>query len=300
MTILKALLKKWEYKAVTVEDGISALKILKQDELKLAILDWNMPGMDGIEVCRQLQEQSTANPPYLILLTGNTGTENIVMGLEAGASDYICKPYKKEELLARIRVGERMLRLQSELNEARNILAHQAMHDPLTNVYNRRAILEILQHELSRASRTGQKICVGLFDLDHFKKINDSYGHDIGDRALIIFVRTVEKNLRSSDYLGRWGGEEFIVVAPANEDAEHNTLFERIRVQVAAIRIPTKSSTQTFGFTVSAGITTGFGNEGVDSLIRAADRGLYMAKEAGRNRVISVEAGEPGISGESV
>lgn len=110
MTILKALLKKWEYEPVPVEDGISALQILKQDELKLAILDWNMPVMDGIEVCRQLQEQSTANPPYLILLTGNTGTENIVRGLEAGASDYICKPYKKEELLARIRVGERMLR----------------------------------------------------------------------------------------------------------------------------------------------------------------------------------------------
>jgi len=293
MTILKALLKKWGYETVTAEDGLSALELLNSPEgPKLAILDWNMPEMDGIEVCSHLRDQTRANPPYLILLTGNTGTEHIVSGLEAGASDYICKPYKKEELLARIRVGQRMLQLQSELNEAKGILAHQAMHDPLTNVYNRRAITEILQHELSRARRTDQKLCIGMFDLDHFKRINDSYGHEIGDKALIAFVRTVEKTLRGSDYIGRWGGEEFIVVAPANKEAEHNSLFERIREAVASLRIPTQQENlpESFGFTVSAGITCGSGSEEADSLIRAADRGLYMAKDGGRNRVISVSS----------
>lgn len=292
-TILTAILKKWGYDAIAVEDGTAAWEIMASSEAaKLVLLDWNMPGMDGLEICRRLREREKANPAYIILLTANTEIGDIVQGLEAGASDYICKPYNNEELLARIRVGERMLKLQADLNEAKGILAHQAMHDPLTNVYNRRAITDVLEHEISRVGRTGKRVSVGLCDLDYFKQINDCHGHETGDRALVAFTRAVEETLRGSDYLGRWGGEEFLVIAAETGEEEANSLFQRIRAATEAVRVPGGDGKEDVNFTVSIGCTRGTGAETAEALIRAADEALYKAKERGRNCVIFISPGD--------
>lgn len=283
-SILTAILKKWGYETLAVEDGMAALEALRgQDAPKLALIDWNMPEADGLEVCREVCRQETSNPAYIILLTANTGTGDIVRGLEAGASDYICKPYKNEELRARLQVGERILNLQAELNEAQGILAHQAMHDPLTNVYNRRAILDALNQELSRAERLGNTLSVAICDIDHFKRVNDTYGHQTGDEALRAFTRAVRMALRDTDYLGRWGGEEFMVLAPSIGGDGTNTLFERIRRNVEEIDLPVSDGV--LGLTVSIGVAEDTAGKTADEATHAADEAMYEAKRAGRNRV---------------
>ena len=189
-SMLTAILKKWGYDPVVTEDGMAAWDALqKPDAPRLVLLDWNMPGLDGLEVCRRLRTKETPNPPYVILLTGRGEKGDIVRGLEAGANDYIAKPYDNAELQARIRVGQRMLELQAKLLEARDALAHQATHDALTGIFNRRAILDRLAQEISRAERDGTPLSVGMFDIDHFKKINDTFGHQAGDDVLVAFAR---------------------------------------------------------------------------------------------------------------
>jgi two-component system, cell cycle response regulator len=291
--ILEGVVKKWGYEPLAVENGIAARDAMTHPEgPKLAIMDWSMPGMDGIEVCRLLRDKETSNPAYIILLTGKTDTEDIVRGLDAGASDYICKPYKNEELLARLRVGQRMLQLQSALNEAQVILAHQAMRDPLTNIYNRRAITDILKHELARTRRAKKSVSIAICDIDHFKQINDSHGHRTDDNVLIEFTRTVLDILRESDYLGRWGGEEFLVIAPGVNDRDHGGLFDRIRQGVEAMEIPGEDCR--IRITVSIGIAIGTGHEQADEFIQAADSAMYQAKNSGRNRVVFAEPAGPG------
>ncbi len=286
--ILEGVVRKWGYDPVSVHDGTAAWDILLDEKApKLLLLDWEMPGVDGIEICRRLRKRDTGNPSYVILLTGNTETEDIVRGLDAGASDYICKPYKNEELLARLKVGERMLKLQADLNGAKGVLAHQAMHDPLTDMYNRRAILDILEHELSRARRTGKYISIGICDIDHFKQINDCYGHQAGDDVLVAYTRVVNATLRGGDYIGRWGGEEFLIIAPQTGTEESSGLFERIRKNIEAENPPAGPDKECIGFTVSIGVVRSSGAELADRLLSAADRAMYAAKKAGRNRVVS-------------
>ncbi len=282
--ILTAILKKWGHDPVVTKDGIEAWDLLQRpDAPKLVLLDWNMPGMDGLEVCRRLRENDTSNPPYVILLTGRGEKGDIVQGLEAGANDYVAKPYDNEELQARIGVGRRMLELQAGLVEARDALEHLAMHDVLTGVLNRRAILERLKAELSRAKRENSVLSVGMCDLDHFKKINDTYGNQAGDDVLVAFTQCVEANLRDYDCVGRYGGEEFIVIAFGSSEQSDTILYERLRAQVAAAEIRTKVGI--ISSTVSIGVARTTGQSSVDTLLAAADAALYQAKAGGRNRV---------------
>ena len=286
-SILTAILKKWGHDPIVTEDGTAAWDALQQaDAPKLVLLDWNMPGMDGLEVCRRLRENDSTNPPYVILLTGRGEKGDIVRGLGTGANDYVAKPYDNEELQARIGVGQRMLELQASLLEARDALEHLAMHDPLTGVFNRRAILDRLRAELSRAKREGGRLSVGMCDLDHFKKINDTYGHQAGDDVLVAFTRCVQANLRDYDCVGRYGGEEFIVIAPGSNGQGCVDLYERLRAQVASAGIKTKA--ETISVTVSIGVASGTGQIAMDTLIAAADAALYQAKADGRNRVVHV------------
>jgi diguanylate cyclase (GGDEF)-like protein len=283
-SILTALLKKWGYDPVATEHGNAVWDELQRpDAPKLVLLDWNMPGMDGLEVCRRLGERDSSNPPYVILLTGRREKGDIVQGLDAGAHDYIAKPYENEELQARIRVGQRMLELQSNLLEARDALAHQAMHDSLTGIFNRRAIMETLQKELSQAKRENGRLSIGMCDIDHFKRINDTYGHQVGDEALCAFVRRVKSNLREYDHVGRYGGEEFLVIAPGSVWHPGEGLYERLRAKVAEGNITTQAGN--IMITVSIGVAGGTGASTVDDLLAAADAALYRAKNNGRNGV---------------
>ncbi|MCF8107684.1 MAG: diguanylate cyclase [Desulfohalobiaceae bacterium] len=283
-TILTAIVKKWGYEPVAVEDGSRAWQVMQDaDAPDLAILDWVMPGMDGLQVCRLIRENLTFNPPYLILLTAKGEKSDIVTGLDAGASDYISKPYDNDELLARIRVGQRMVELQTELLETREALAHKATYDSLTGALNRGAILDGLRKALKRAERRNSNLSIGLCDIDHFKDINDTYGHQVGDDVLRGLVHTIHNNLRDHDLLGRYGGEEFLVVAPHSSGSSEAGLYERLRAQIAGLEVTTKSAV--VGITVSIGVASAEQGTSVDLMLTEADNALYRAKAEGRNRV---------------
>lgn len=284
-TILTAVLRKWGFDPVAVEDGEKAWQVmLGTDAPSLAILDWSMPGMDGLEVCRKIRELETPNPPHIIILTAKGEKTDIVKGLNAGANDYVSKPYDNEELRARVTVGKRMVELQMALLKARDILAHQAMHDPLTGALNRRAILDGLNKELDRAKRQNARLSIGLFDIDHFKTVNDTYGHQGGDDVLCALVDAIQSSLRGYDLFGRYGGEEFLMVAPNSSGSGEERLYERLREQVADLRIPTRAGEARI--TVSIGVTGVIGDAKADALLAAADAALYRAKDDGRNRVV--------------
>ena len=282
--ILTAILKKWGFDPVAAADGDAAWEILQKPAApRLLLLDWNMPGLDGLQVCRRVREIALRNPPYVILLTARDEKCDIVQGLEAGANDYVAKPYDKDELLARIRVGQRMLELQANLMEARDALEHQATFDALTEILNRRAVLERLSQEISRAKREQGYFSVGMCDIDHFKTINDTHGHLAGDEALVSFARCMQAGLRDYDIFGRYGGEEFLVIAPGSMGHDRESLYERLRARVADNTIVTPAGPLTM--TVSIGVAPGTGLSTVDGLIADADAALYRAKAEGRNRV---------------
>jgi two-component system, cell cycle response regulator len=283
-SILAAVLTKCGFDPVVVEDGGAAWVILQRPEApRLLLLDWSMPEMDGVEICRRLRDKNVSDPPYVVLLTARGRKSDIVAGLEAGANDYVAKPYDTEELLARIRVGQRMLEMQSNLIEAQDALRHQAMHDFLTGVFNRRAIRDRLQQEISRAEREDGSLSVGMFDIDHFKNINDAHGHQAGDEALVAFSRLIQGGLRKYDCVGRYGGEEFLVIAPGAIGPDAESVYERLRARIAGAEIATNA--ESIALTVSIGVAPGTGQSTVDALLAAADAALYRAKAGGRNRV---------------
>lgn len=282
--ILNAHLRKWGFDPVVTKDGTAAWAVLQRpDAPQLILLDRSMPGMDGLEICRRLRKTESSNPPYIILLTAQGEKGDIVQGLEAGANDYVTKPYDSEELRARIKVGQRLLELQARLLEARDALAYQAMHDALTGVLNRRAIQERLAQEIVRAKREGGKLSVGMCDLDHFKNINDTYDHQVGDEVLIAFVARIQAHLREYDCIGRHGGEEFLVIAPFPCGIEGVDLYERLRASVGDAALATTAGM--IPLTVSIGVAVGTGESTPDALLAAADAALYRAKADGRNRV---------------
>ncbi len=283
--MLAALLRKGGYDVVETTNGAEAWDVLqKPDAPKMAVLDWMMPVMDGVDVCRRLRAMPTTDPPYLILLTSRDDENSIVEGLDAGANDYLTKPFRSEELRARLGVGGRMLQLQADLNGAKAALAHEAMHDALTGVFNRRAILEGLSREHSRAERRGSTLSIGLCDIDHFKQVNDCYGHLVGDEVLKIVAGVIRSNLRRYDLLGRYGGEEFLVVVPYSSGTADESIYERLRKAVAQTQIAVGEDG--LRVAVSVGVAGGTGGTSPDQLLAEADSALYRAKNAGRNRVV--------------
>jgi diguanylate cyclase (GGDEF)-like protein len=261
-----------------------------QDAPPLVLLDWNMPGLEGPEVCRRLRRRETSSPPYVVLLTSRGEKEDIVRGLDAGANDYIAKPYDVGELRARIGVGMRMLELQADLARVRDELAFRATHDALTGLPNRRAALEALEREVSRAGRESGELSLGVCDLDHFKNINDTWGHPAGDAVLVAFAKVVLGCLRPYDVLGRYGGEEFLLVAPGARPAAEGGVFERVRRAVA--QTPVATAGGVIFVTVSIGVAGLRSGESSDAFLSAADTALYRAKAEGRNRVCYAPAEE--------
>lgn len=286
--MLTAVLRKWGYEPVVTENGVQALAAAQQpDAPTLMLLDWNMPEMDGLEVVRRIRAVERPTPPYIIMLTSKSDKESVVAGLEAGASDYISKPYDSLELRARLKVGQRLLELQANLVDVRDELAHQAMHDHLTGAMNRRAILAALSRELARAKREHGGLSIGMCDVDHFKNVNDTHGHMVGDEVLCGLVHLLQSSLRDYDYVGRWGGEEFVLIVLGVTEDNGGRPYERTRTIVAASSIPTTAGT--VSLTVSIGAAVWNGADTVDELLAAADRALYQAKDQGRNRVCLAE-----------
>jgi len=286
--ILQSWFKRWDYSVTAVDNGLDAWKVLqREDAPKLAILDWMMPGMDGIELCRKIRSLEHGPYRYVLLLTAKDDKQDVVAGLEAGADDYLTKPFDVDELRARVRAGKRILDLQAALIKAHGALQFEAAHDPLTQLWNRGAIMGFLKGELERTRRSNGSLGLIMADIDHFKKINDTYGHLIGDTVLKEASSRLNATLRSYDSVGRYGGEEFLIIVPGCDALNLMVTAERLRhciadhpVDTDAGPIPVTLSLGVVAVEVSA-------QESIDgeALLRAADQALYMAKAGGRNRV---------------
>ena len=286
--VLQATLSKWGFEVVACADGVAAWDAIRQpDAPQLVVLDWMMPGLDGLEICRLMREREGEGAPYsyILLLTGKTEREDIVQGLEAGADDYVAKPFDASELKVRLRAGQRILELQAALVATQDELRNQATHDSLTGIWNRGAIIDILERELNRASRQQSPTSVVMADIDHFKQINDTHGHAAGDDALKAAVKAIQAALRPFDLVGRYGGEEFLVVVPNCEAAGAAVVAERIRRTLSETNVATGS--QSLQVSGSFGVATNVPAQpaSIDALIQLADAALYRAKASGRNRV---------------
>jgi diguanylate cyclase (GGDEF)-like protein len=293
-----ALLVKWGYDPIVATNGDEAWEILQRtDSPRLALLDWMMPGMDGLTLCKSVRTLSALPYTYVILLTGKDSKEDMVSGLEAGADDYLTKPFDRYELEARLRTGERILGLQQELIAARDALKEQATHDQLTGLWNHGATMDILRNELSRGDRQGVPLTVTMGDLDHFKRVNDTYGHLAGDAVLREVAQRLRASVRIYDSVGRYGGEEFLVVSPGCQSSAGINQAERLR-QVVSVK-PISFQDAVISVTVSLGVAT-LDREikgGVERLLGAADGALYRAKAGGRNR-LEVASAVPSPSSE--
>jgi PleD family two-component response regulator len=269
--LLQVSLTAAGYVVVAARDGSEALRIMSQEDgPRLAVLDWMMPSLDGVDVCRAVRQSAREPYRYIILLTAKGHQTEIIEGLEAGADDYIIKPYDLQELKARLRAGKRILDLQQQLVSTREQLRIQATHDSLTGLFNRPAILEAFEREIARSNREKHPMAVIMADLDHFKDINDTYGHQAGDAVLQEAARRMLSASRAYD-------SELTLAVELAERLRQNVFAQPFRVDEAMISV-----------TVSLGVaaSTAEVNQS-EHLLRQADEALYAAKRAGRNRVES-------------
>jgi two-component system, cell cycle response regulator len=281
--LLEVTLGRLGHEPVIVTNGTDALEaLLRPDGPHLAILDWMMPGADGLEVCRAVRRRG-GSYVYVVLLTARDRREDMDEALKADVDDFLTKPLDVADLQARLRSGERLLTLQENLLQAQEALRYQATHDDLTGLWNRAMVREHLSTELIRAKRAGKPLAVMIADLDHFKKINDTHGHLAGDAILREAASRMRLALRAYDSIGRYGGEEFLIVLPDCDTDAAVFVGERARVRVAA---PMHVGDVDLPLSVSLGVSsTRTAPEDPDGLIQAADAALYRAKAAGRNRV---------------
>jgi diguanylate cyclase (GGDEF)-like protein len=284
--LLEATLRKWGYEVTVACDGAEALQILeREDAPALIILDWMMPGITGLEVCQKIRERGSEPYIYILLLTSKSQKEDLIEGMDAGADDYITKPFDQNELQVRLRAGTRLVDLQAQLLSAREALREQATRDSLTHLWNRSSIVDALSRELARAWRESSPLGIVIVDLDHFKYVNDNHGHLGGDTVLREAARRMQIGVRQYDSVGRYGGEEFLILLPNCGEAESYSQAERLRKQLSQtdIRIDDTS----VRITASFGVTAAMPGEPWTSegLMRKADEALYLAKNSGRNRV---------------
>ena len=303
--LLEATLRSWGYDVVAVCDGLEALELLQQPNAPtLAILDWMMPGFTGPEVCARIRQRAREPYTYILLLTSKSLKEDLIEGMEAGADDYVTKPFDRHELQVRLRAGKRLVDTQAELLTAREALREQATRDSLTHTWNRNSILEILGRELARGARENSPLGVAIMDLDRFKSVNDHHGHLAGDAVLREAARRLQSGMRQYDAIGRYGGEEFLILLPGCDATNSVNQVERLRKQLAQTEM-------SFNETALA-VTASFGVTAVpcahvdspETVISRADEALYVAKKMGRNRVeylaYEVQPSHPEITPETV
>ncbi len=280
------LLRRNGYDVELANDGERAWQMLKGQHFSLIVTDWAMPNVDGLTLCRRIRAAQFPDYTYIILLTGHSEKTEVTRGLEAGADDYVTKPFDSGELLARVRVGQRILRMQARMQEQQRQLEEQASLDGLTGVLNRRALEHRLQEACSWARRRFMPLSVALLDLDRFKAVNDTYGHQAGDRVLQDIAGRVKAEIRDYDSVGRYGGEEFLLVFGDMSSDAAASASERIRGIIEAE--PVAFDGIYIPVTTSIGVATDPvpGASRLKELVAVADGALYEAKRTGRNRVV--------------
>lgn len=298
--VLVHALERWGYTVDAVSNGREALEALATPNhpYQVALLDWVMPEMTGPDVCSKVRACEGLPFVYLILLSSNESKKEIADGLDSGADDYLIKPVHPVELQARIRVGERHVRLQVELERANQELRIQALTDSLTQLYNRGAIMRRYEDELARAVRDQQSLVVLMADIDHFKSINDEYGHAAGDAVLQQVAHLLQGALRRYDAIGRYGGEEFLAVLPSVPEEYCNEIVERLAESVRAGDFRVDGRTLPVTVSIGAASIPAGSSAPSDELLQLADALLYQAKREGRNRVVcaAYEAGPKSVA----
>ena len=279
-------LRSWNFGVTFEESGSEAWRILQQpDAPKLVLLDWVLPDLDGTELCHRIRLVGASGPyVYVILLTSNEGRQNMLEALQAGADDYLVKPFDELELKARLLVGKRILDLQEELVSARESMRHAATHDSLTGLMNRGEILVMLQRELERARRERKPVGVILGDVDDFKSVNDTLGHLFGDEALREIGRRLRMQLRIYDGVGRYGGEEFLMVLPSCDRPHALVRANELREIVGRTPVVCSGAERLITMSMGVAVSGSDGKNELEALLNQADAGLYAAKEKGRNR----------------
>jgi diguanylate cyclase (GGDEF)-like protein len=289
LQVLGSILRKNKYQIAVATNGQQALDVLNNISPDLILLDVMMPELDGHEVCRRLKAQERTREISIIFLTAKSETSDIVKGFELGAVDYVTKPFNATELLARVKTHielkknrDVILKLIDELEEKNKILEKLAVTDSLTRIFNHSHIIDRLGKEIYAARRHSDPLSITMFDIDHFKQINDTYGHQVGDEVLVSVTNTIKDVLREIDIIGRYGGEEFLVVMRKTDRKGCYIASERIRKEVEA----QEWEHEGLHVTISGGIgTIENDDETAASMIKRADECLYMSKENGRNRI---------------
>jgi len=285
--LLERTLEREGYEVIAVENGRLALLQLSVPEgPRLALLDWMMPELDGPGVCLAIRKQHERPYIHIVLLTSKGSKPDVVAGLEAGADDYLTKPWDPGELTARLRVGQRFLQLEDRLVEARETMRFKATHDNLTSLFNRGVIIDLLDRELTRTRRENGCTVVMLGDLDHFKSINDSYGHVVGDEVLREIARRLLQSVRSYDFVGRYGGEEFLIVLNNCDSTQAIARANEVRNGIANHHVQTMSGP--LPVTISLGVfaSRDWNAKPVEDILIQTDLALYRAKANGRNCVM--------------
>ncbi len=275
--VLEVLLTKAGRTVLLARDAEEAWDVLQRGGVRFLVTDWVMPGMSGPQLIHRVRNADLEGYVYALLLTSQDEQRDVVAGLEAGADDYLTKPFDRDELLARIAIGERILALEARLRQI-------ATEDELTGLLNRRAGWSRIEQELSRAKRERTPLSVLLMDIDHFKRINDEYGHPVGDEALRLLGDVLRRSRRDYDHVARWGGEEFLLVLPSATAEEAAGAAERIRASVEEAWLPRADGGEV-RFTLSVGVAEATADSTLEDLVRRADEALYRAKREGRNRV---------------